>query len=198
MIPETTYDALYASTHEVDRLYVRKKDHQAAARAAAFGVLSRRHFGVENFALSKDQSGGMEALVLNVIRVLLLGTGALAVMTSGINIMNVMLVTVSERTREIGLRRAVGETPRSILVQFLLEAAALSFSGGLVGVLGGIAVASAAAAAARAAIGHWMFAIVPWSLALGLGLAVMTGLLFGIVPAWRAARVSPIDALRME
>ena len=90
---------------------------------------------------------------------LLLGTGVLAVLASGINIMNVMLVTVSERRREIGLRRALGATQRSILVQFLLEASALSVVGALAGIGVGIAMSWATALLARGAIGAWDFAI---------------------------------------
>jgi putative ABC transport system permease protein len=209
MVPETTYDALYAPSHEVQKIYVRRGEAEgktaearsasrARTRSGVRSVLLERHLGVLNFALAKDESGGTEKLILTVIQVLLLGTGVLALLASGINIMNVMLVTVSERTREIGLRRAIGASRRSILAQFLLEATALSFAGALLGVAFGIVLAGLTAMAARAAIGHWDFAIRPWSLALGVGMAVVTGLAFGILPAWRAARVSPIDALRSE
>jgi putative ABC transport system permease protein len=202
MIPETTYDTLYAPAHDVSRIYVRKPNLRDAerkpARAAVHGVILRRHFGVLDFALAKDEKGGTEAMILGVIEVLLLGTGVLALLASGINIMNVMLVTVSERTREIGLRRALGATRRSVLVQFLLEAATLSLSGALVGVAVGVLLAAATAAAARAAIGRWELAIPAWSIAFGVGLAVATGLVFGVLPAWRASRVAPIDALRSE
>lgn len=129
---------------------------------------------------------------------MLVGAGALALLASGINIMNVMLVTVSERRREIGLRRAIGATPRSILLQFLLEAAALSLAGALVGAVAGVALAWATALLARSALGTWELSIPTWSLILGVGLAVATGLVFGLFPAWRAARVSPIEALRAE
>jgi putative ABC transport system permease protein len=203
MIPESTYDALYAPAHDVQRIYVRMPGVQTAAsrapaRASVERVLLARHLGVANFALAKDESGGKEKLILTVIQVLLLGTGVLALLASGINIMNVMLVTVSERTREIGLRRALGATRRSILVQFLLEAATLSIAGALLGVAAGAALSAATALLARSAIGAWDFAIPPWSVALGLGLALVTGLGFGLLPAWRAAQVSPIDALRSD
>src|SRR5262249_49767735 len=140
LIPATTYDAIYSPSHEADRIYVRAAHAplQKAPRATVRAVLLRRHLGVMNFTLGEDQSGGMERRILNVIEVLLLGTGVLALLASGINIMNVMLVTVSERRREIGLRRAIGATPRSILVQFLLEAAALSLIGAFIGILSGI------------------------------------------------------------
>jgi len=109
-----------------------------------------------------------------------------------------MLVTVSERRREIGLRRAVGATRRSILLQFLTEAAGLATVGGALGVLGGGLLAAAVAFLAHEAIGAWAFALPAWSVAAGLALALGTGVAFGLLPAWRAARVSPIEALRNE
>lgn len=201
LVPETTYDALYAPSHEVGRIYVRgvsQGEGRNVARGTMRGVLLRRHLGVSNFALAKDQSGGTEELILKVIHILLVGAGVLALLASGINIMNVMLVTVSERRREIGLRRAIGATPRSIMIQFLLEAAALSLVGALVGALVGVVLSWATALLARSGLGTWELAIPPWSLVLGVGLAVSTGLAFGFFPAWRAARISPIEALRAE
>ena len=202
LIPATTYDALYAPTHAVSRIYVRPRGllaaNRAPARASVQRVLLARHLGVTNFGLRKEEGAGTEQLIMVVIEVLLLGTGVLAVFTSGINIMNVMLVTVSERAREIGLRRALGASRRSILVQFLLEATALSVVGALVGIASGIALAYATGVLARSGIGAWDFAIPTWSILLGLGLALVTGLVFGLLPAWRAANVAPIDALRSE
>jgi putative ABC transport system permease protein len=201
LVPETTYDALHSPSHEVNRIYARgvaAGEGKRAMRSTMTGVLLRRHLGVLNFELNKDQSGGTEQLILTVIQILLVGAGVLALLASGINIMNVMLVTVAERRREIGLRRAIGATPRSILVQFLLEATALSLIGALIGVAAGVLVSFATAWLARAGIGYWELAIPSWSIGLGLGLAVVTGLVFGILPAWRAARVSPIDALRAD
>lgn len=201
LLPETTFDATYGSDHSVARIYVRASSNaqaRAATRATVTSVLLRRHFGVLNFKLREDDSGSNEELILMTIQVLLLGTGLLALLASGINIMNVMLVTVAERRKEIGLRRAIGATPRGILVQFLLEAAALSFVGGGIGVAAGAGLAWLVALGARASLGRWNFALPTWSMALGLGLAVVVGVIFGIAPAWRAAKVSPIDALRGE
>lgn len=204
MIPERTYDALFAPSHDVGRVYVRKpmvRPTPAALvpiRDMVHAVLLRRHLGVTNFALGKDETGGEATLILTIIQILLFGTGLLALLASGINIMNVMLVTVSERTTEIGLRRAIGATPRVILAQFLLEAGALSLAGGVVGIACGASIAWGTAMLARSAIGAWDFALPAWSLALGLALALLTGLGFGLLPAWRAARIAPIDALRGE
>ena len=201
ILPETTFDATYGSDHAVSRIYVRASSNvktRATTRATVMSVLLRRHLGIANFKLRDDDSGGTEQLILMTIQILLLGTGLLALLASGINIMNVMLVTVAERRKEIGLRRAIGAPPRSIMIQFLLEATALSFVGGTLGVLAGAALAWLVAFGARASLGKWNFELPLWSIALGLGLAVVIGVVFGLAPAWRAAKVSPIDALRGE
>src|SRR5262249_52165581 len=163
----------------VKRIYARKSPQAKTAqatRATLSSVILERHLGVQNFELSKDESGGMGALILKIIRALLLSTGVLALVASGINIMNVMLVTVTERTREIGLRRAIGATPKSILIQFLLEAATLSFVGALIGVVVGVGTAWLVATGARAGIGEWTFLVPTWSLVLGVALAMVTAL----------------------
>jgi putative ABC transport system permease protein len=109
-----------------------------------------------------------------------------------------MLVTVTERTREIGVRRAVGATPQDILWQFLLEAAFLALVGGVAGILGGIGVAALSAFGLSQLVGDWKLHIEPWSFGLGLALALGTGLVFGLLPAWRASKLKPVDALRYE
>lgn len=202
LIPERTYDALYAPSHAVDRIYVREPgltpSARASLRAAVRALLLRRHLGIADFELAKDRSGGTEELVLTAIQALLLGTGLLALFAAGINVMNVMFVTVSERAREVGLRRALGATRRDILLQFLLEAAAMSSAGGVLGVVVGAATAIAIALLARSSLGFWELAIPPWSVVAGLFMALVTGLTFGALPAWRGSRVPPVDALRSE
>jgi putative ABC transport system permease protein len=107
--------------------------------------------------------------------------------------MNIMLVSVSERTREIGLRKAVGARTRDVLRQFLLEAVALTVSGGVVGIALGIAVAVAVARLSPLpALITW------WSVALAFGVSVAVGIFFGVWPARKAARMQPLVALRYE
>lgn len=204
LVPETTYDALLSPAHDADRLYVRRRrgpeieTPMDTLRGVIASTLLRRHLGVQNFKLEKEQSKGQERLILDVIKILLLGAGLVALFVGGINIMNVMLVTVTERTREIGVRRAVGATPRVILAQFLIESGSVALLGGLLGVATGAGLAFVAALVLGKVLGAWSFHLEAWSFALGLGLSLLTGVLFGLLPALRAARLNPIDALRSE
>jgi putative ABC transport system permease protein len=124
---------------------------------------------------------------------LLAAIAAISLIVGGIGIMNVMLVSVSERTREIGLRRAVGARRRDVMVQFLVEAVTLSCCGGLAGVAFGFA-----AAAAVTRLLEWPASVSPSAIALAFGIAAAVGVFFGFYPARRAARLDPIDALRHE
>jgi len=119
-------------------------------------------------------------------------------LVGGIGIMNIMLVSVTERTREIGLRKAVGAKRKDILWQFLLEAVTLTLAGGIIGIVGGIAMGWMLSRIAARVLGNFAFALSIPSILLAVGMAVGVGLLFGIYPARRAARLSPMEALRYE
>lgn len=124
---------------------------------------------------------------------LLGATSAISLIVGGIGIMNIMLVSVTERTREIGLRIAVGGRKRDILVQFLIEAVALCLIGGLIGITLGMGAAAIVAFSAQ-----WPVLINPQAVALALAAAAFTGIIFGFFPARRAANLNPIEALRSE
>ncbi len=124
---------------------------------------------------------------------LLGGTAAISLLVGGIGIMNIMLVSVSERTREIGLRKAIGARFRDILLQFLAEAVGLSGLGGLAGVVLGVAGAGAVARLAG-----WQDLIVPASVAVAFAFSLVVGVLFGAYPAAAAAGLDPIEALRRD
>jgi putative ABC transport system permease protein len=117
----------------------------------------------------------------------------ISLLVGGIGIMNIMLATVLERTREVGIRRAVGARRRDIRFQFLVEAFSLSAIGGLAGVLMGLAIARVVAAAA-----DWPTVVTWWSILLSTGVALVVGVVSGLYPAARAARLDPIESLRYE
>ncbi len=126
---------------------------------------------------------------------LLAGIAGLALLVGGIGIMNIMVVSVTERTRETGIRKSVGAKQRDILLQFLTEAMTLSGLGGLLGVGFGYGGAAVIATVAR----ENLPAAVPlWAAAVGLGFSCGVGLAAGVYPAFRAARLDPIQALRYE
>ena len=126
-------------------------------------------------------------------RVLTFSLGGIALLVGGIGIMNMMLVSVRERTREIGIRKSVGADPGKVQAQFLLEALVLSVLGGIVGVVGGVV-----ASRLITTFAGWQTLISGPSLAIGFAVAVAVGLFFGFYPARRAARLDPIAALRFE
>ena len=203
LVPQTTYDMMFRPDHGVDRLYVRL----AAARELTgklklaewlvHEMLLRRH-GIENFKIeATNASEGQAQLILSIIKGLLLSTALLSLFVGGINIMNIMLVTVTERTREIGVRRAIGAPPRSIWIQFLLEATFIAVVGGLIGVSAGIGLTWVIARLVGSD-GNFAFHVETWSVALGISLSMGTGVVFGLFPAVRAARLDPVDALRFE
>jgi len=128
-----------------------------------------------------------------VMTLLLASVAAVSLLVGGIGIMNIMLVSVTERTREIGIRRAIGAKRRDILLQFLVEAAFLSLAGGAFGVLLGIVAATLITQLAR-----WPTLIQPAAVGIAFAFASAVGLFFGFYPARRASRLDPIDALRYE
>ena len=132
--------------------------------------------------------------IIGAVTVFLSSIAAISLIVGGIGIMNIMLVTVTERTREIGLRKAIGARRRDILVQFLIEAMTLSLLGGVIGIVLG---ASGALAIGRL-VQNFTPVVAPGAVAMAVGFSVAVGLFFGMYPAWRASRLNPIEALRYE
>jgi putative ABC transport system permease protein len=150
--------------------------------------------GEEDFDVSSvAEMAQLGYIVTGTVKGLVAVIASLSLVVGGIGIMNIMLVSVTERTREIGIRLAVGATPGDVLAQFLIEAVILSLVGGLIGIAIGVGMAVALARAA-----DWPVVIAPGAVVLAVGVSAGVGTFFGFYPAWRASRMSPIEALRHE
>jgi putative ABC transport system permease protein len=169
------------------------------ARSQIANLLRRRH-GLDahqpndfNVRTQDEILNAFNSLSL-VATAMLAAIVGISLLVGGIGIMNVMLVGVTERTREIGLRKAIGARRRDILTQFLTEAVVLSFSGGCFGIVVGYSLSALASSHPR-----MVNVVVPWwAVALGFGISAGTGVIFGLLPAVKAALLNPIDALRSD
>ena len=142
---------------------------------------------------SQQELSEMMDKTTNILTTLLACIAGISLLVGGIGIMNIMYVSVTERTREIGLRMSVGARGIDILIQFLIEAILISITGGIIGILLGCG-----ASAAVRWLAHWPVAIQPWSVVLSFLVCTVTGVFFGWYPAKKAAALDPIDALRYE
>jgi len=151
------------------------------------------------FVETQAQALNMVSTITNILTLFLVSVAAISLLVGGIGIMNIMLVSVTERTREIGLRKALGATSKDILTQFLMEAIILTGTGGLVGIfLGGLLSFLASIILSRFVGLSWSFVFPLSGAFIGLGISFAIGLFFGIYPAREAAKKSPIEALRYE
>ncbi len=181
-------------------ILVRAPERIELARAQIIDVIRRSHRlkpdQPEDFRLvTQEQIVGVVNRISSISTYVAGGIAGIALLVGGIGIMNIMLVSVTERTREIGVRKAVGARRLNILTQFLIEAVVLTLIGGALGVALGVGVGHAAASL----IPTFPAARVPlWSIVAGLGVSALVGLVFGVLPAARASRLDPIESLRYE
>ena len=184
----------------VQQIYVKAPDSDDLARMQedVSNLLRDRHrirpgddddFQVQNMASILEASQA----ATRTFTVLLAAVAAVSLIVGGVGIMNIMLVAVTERTREIGLRMAVGVRRSDILTQFALEAVTLSVVGGLIGLAIGWG-----GAFLMSTLAQWPVAFAPWAAPLSIGFSMLVGLVFGAYPSWRAAQLDPIEALRRE
>ena len=173
----------------------KNSDKVSATSKDVSAELKARHDGTEDFSVStQEQLLSSFTQITNILTYGLAGIAGISLLVGGIGVMNIMLVSVSERTREIGVRKALGASNSNILSQFLIEAVLLSVFGGLVGI--GIGVG---ASALLPALSSNLATTVTWT-AIGLasGVSVLIGVIFGVLPAYRSARLEPVEALRRE
>ncbi|HYR29459.1 MAG TPA: FtsX-like permease family protein, partial [Thermoanaerobaculia bacterium] len=157
-------------------------------------LLSRLHGGADDYEVVIPEALLEQSRQTQRIFNIVMGSIAgISLLVGGIGIMNIMLASVLERTREIGVRRAIGATRKDIRAQFVIESFAISLLGGVAGIIIGIVLARVVGAYAG-----WPTVITTWSLLLSTGVSVSVGLVSGIYPATRAAELNPVEALRYE
>jgi putative ABC transport system permease protein len=187
-------------TAEENFLMVQAKDGQLAAAVDELSVVLRRQRHVpltapDNFAVSTaDQMVEQFRSLTAVTALVMVVLSSIGLLVGGIGVMNIMLVSVTERTREIGVRKAIGARRRDIVLQFLTEAVVLTSLGGMCGMIAGYLVSFAS----RLAFPMLPSSVPLWAAGLGLVVSIGIGLFFGIWPASKAARLDPVEALRYE
>lgn len=149
----------------------------------------------------RDIASALETItnVTNVLKYFLLAVGSISLLVGGVGIMNIMLISVNQRIREVGLRKAVGAKNAAIMMQFLIESVTITLIGGIVGIISGVLIAFIISLVVVNGFGYdWEF-IVSWqSIALASAVSILIGLVFGLYPARKASRISPMEALRYE
>ena len=206
IVPFSTARALTGQKH-LSFVTVRAEGDPNVAAQDIMALLRERH-NIENpendpgkddfVARSADQVTAIVSSVTMGLTVFLSLIAAISLLVGGIGIMNIMLVSVTERTQEIGLRKAIGARKIDILLQFLLESVTLTVTGGIIGIIIGISSGWILARIADKVLGEFDFVLSIWAIVLAIIMAVGTGLIFGIYPARKAANLHPIEALRFE
>ncbi|NVK83251.1 MAG: ABC transporter permease [Cytophagia bacterium] len=189
-------DSKPTNYHQIDRLVVQVAESEKLNPTADVlaRMLERRHFGVVDFEITiPELLLKQQQRTQNIFNIVLAAIAAISLLVGGIGIMNIMLASVMERIKEIGLRLSIGAKASDIVMQFLFEAVMISISGGIVGVILGIGLAYAVSSLA-----DFPTAISFTSILISFGVAATVGLVFGITPARRAASQDPITSLRHE
>ena len=200
LIPLSTAHELFVGSSSVSAIGLSATSQDAidTVTAEITATLEQRHgisaTGTDDFTIATQaQLLGTVSSVSDVLTLLLAGIASISLLVGGIGIMNIMLVSVRERTREIGIRKAIGARGRDILSQFLVEALALSLAGGLIGI--GVGVVASFGIGTYAG---WGFVFSPVTVVVAVGFSLIVGIVFGVWPASQAARLDPVVALRYE
>ncbi len=208
-VPLITIQKRFTGSDNVDLILVKTEAGKTdSVRDGLYDLLLKLHNNVEDFGIaSQEEFRETMEQTLNTFKILLASIAAISLLVGGIGIMNIMLVAVTERTREIGLRKAVGARRKDILIQFLIESVILSLTGGIIGILLGIIFANtvgnimvgATTFGPRRLFGTGGQSIITFSsILLSFLFALFVGIFFGLYPAWKAAKRDPVEALRYE
>jgi putative ABC transport system permease protein len=174
-------------------------NHKSEAEDEVRGLLRRRrnvpHDKPDNFSVSSaEEMAAQFRQIMGAIGLITVVVSSIGLLVGGVGVMNIMLMSVTERTREIGIRKAIGAKRRDIIRQFLIEAMTLTGTGGAIGVLLGIGIS----VVINLTMPRLPSSVPAWAIVLGVGCAMSVGLFFGIYPAWKAATLDPVEALRYE
>jgi putative ABC transport system permease protein len=193
-IPITTAQRVF-ETDRIDAMAVKAPDRATldSLGTKVVALLDKRHPDSEFSAVTQQQILGVLGDILGILTGVLAAIAGISLLVGGVGVSNIMLVSVRERTKEIGLRKAVGARPRDIGLQFLFEAVLLTTIGGVIGIAVGIATSLTVAALSPVPA-----AVTWWAVALAFGVSAGVGIIFGVVPAQRAGRLDPVVALRTE
>ena len=167
-------------------------------------ILLRNQHDIDNpadddFSI-RDQASAVEMIgdVTDALRYFLLAVGTISLIVGGVGVMNVMLIAVSQRIKEVGLRKAVGARNFDVMIQFLIESAAISFLGGAIGIVLGIGVSFLVSVIVNSLGYNWQFLISIESILAAVIVSILIGIIFGLYPARKASKISPMEALRYE
>ena len=200
VIPYTTYRRKIRRSRRIWRIMLASANREDSekARDDITSILRQRHHiksdEEDDFTIRTQEDRIQSAQESNQVLTLLLGSiGSVSLLVGGIGIMNIMLVSVTERMREIGIRMAVGARQRDVMAQFLVEASMISLFGGIFGILTGVG-----AAAIFAKFSQWKTYVSPGSVVVSFLFSAVVGIFFGFYPAWKASKLNPIKTLRRE
>jgi putative ABC transport system permease protein len=190
------YDNSFSQKDDLDGVDMSLKPNvdSVAAAQVVTAILNSTHHDTDDFTVTVPAALlAQQQQTQRIFTLVMVAIAAISLLVGGIGIMNIVLATVMERTREIGVRRATGARRSDILRQFLAEAVLISVSGGALGIMFGYILSWTIAATA-----HWTTIVSTWSIIIAFGVSVGVGVIFGIYPARKAARIDPIEALRYE